>query len=157
MPDRRADPRERRAAPGPDRDLRDAAASAARDHHRPGPAVERGGGGQGYIRIPIPTARHSHAGARVCLRNGGPTKIALGGEAIPNHATIDGRDAGGRIRLAWYRPGSESWVSLTPAVAHRFGYGKAPWQGSWTLWLAALALVAALGAAGVAVVRSVPR
>lgn len=116
-----------------------------------------GGGPQGRVPIPVPRTEKSLGGRRVCLRNGGRSRIAIGGEAIPNPATIGGRPADGRVRLEWYRPGKEDWFAMAPTVAHRFGYGNAPWMGPWTLWLAALLFLGALAAAVAVVLRQAER
>lgn len=85
--------------------------------------------------------------AEVCVTNAGEEPVALLGQALPPEqaARLDGEPAPGRLRLEWVRPGSESWLALVPVIAHRFGFGKADWLGSWTLWLAAALVVCAIG------------
>lgn len=67
--------------------------------------------------------------ATVCLRPRG-TRIALGGVD-----TV--------ARMAWLRPGRESYFGITATIVHRFGLGKGGVVGSWAAWLA-IALVAAV-------------
>jgi len=112
-----------------------------------------GGGREGYVVIRVPKTEKPAEGLRVCLRNGGARRIAIAGEGIQPQATIGRRAADGRIRLAWYRPGSENWFQLAGTVAHRFGYGNAPWFGGWLLVLVALLVAGAGGLALAAVLR----
>jgi hypothetical protein len=107
----------------------------------------RGGGKEGYVFIPVPRNDRPVENLTICLRNGGATKIAVAGEGIPPPATVGARAAQGRIRYAWYRPGSENWFQLAGTVLHRFGYGNAPWYGGWVLGLVGLLLLAAGGLA----------
>ena len=47
------------------------------------------------------------------------------------------------LRLAYRRPGKESWLALTPAVAHRFAQAKTRIAGPWLFYvLIALAVLA---------------
>lgn len=66
--------------------------------------------------------------ARVCVRNAGRHGIALLG--ISDAFGID------------YYEGRQTWWEAAPALARRFGFGKAGFVGAWTFWMA-LALVAA--------------
>jgi hypothetical protein len=106
-------------------------------------AGERSAGGrEGRVDIPVERVENSASGVRVCVRVGGPGRSVLYG-------------AGGRVRLEWMRPGSESWFALAPTVAHRFGLGRASVAGSLLLPFAALLLLAAWAAAVRLVLREV--
>jgi hypothetical protein len=107
-----------------------------------------GGGPEGKISFPVPRTRHAVEGLTICLRNGGKQRIAIGGEAIEPVAMVGRGGTFGRMRFAWYRPGSENWFQLGGTVLHRFGYGNAPWFGGWLLGFVAVLL---LGAGAVAV------
>ncbi len=112
-----------------------------------------GGSRQGSIRIPITGPRTELTGARVCVRNDGKRRVSLAGEPVRPVSVAAGKPQRGRIRLAWYRSGEESWLELAPVVVRRFGLGKAPWLGSWTLWLAAGAALASCVLAVAAMAR----
>jgi hypothetical protein len=133
-------------------------------YHRPGPPVRvtitRSGqpvadGGlaagwtQGnHVRFPIAPVRRTTQGSRVCLTNAGPATLALGGSPTAElPARLDGRRTPGRVRIEYVRPGRESWWSLLPTVSYRFGLGKAPGLGAWTLALAVGLALSAIGAA----------
>lgn len=80
--------------------------------------------------------------ATACVRNGGAHRIALGG-AVANPdaaARVAGRPVGGVVGFRYFRAGRESWWSLAPTLAQRFGLGKARVLGTWTLPLLALML-----------------
>jgi hypothetical protein len=112
-----------------------------------------GGDREGYVTIPVARNERVLSGLKLCLRNDGAQKIAIGGEGIPPPAKIGRRDADGRMRIAWLRPGSENWFDLAGTVLHRFGYGNAPWFGGWLLVLVIFVLGGAVGLAANAVLR----
>jgi hypothetical protein len=100
--------------------------------------------GQGVVTAdlagdPIEGARSTTA----CVRNGGAWQVALAGRvADPSTAArIDDGPTGGVAGFRYLREGRESWWSLAPVVAQRFGLGKASALGTWTLPLVALALM----------------
>lgn len=84
---------------------------------------------EGVVSVPIGRLDRTVDAATVCLRAVGGGRLALGGYA-------------GRFRIEYVRPGRASWLDLFGTIMHRFGIGKAPWEGAWT-WLLALALVLA--------------
>ena len=108
--------------------------------------------------IPIPVAEHARA-ARVCLELPAGGSVGVAGSPTPPGHGASGRD--GRATLAgvmgiqYLTPGRESWWSRLGVLKRSFGWGKATWQGSWTLVLCALLALAALGLAAVTLVRSV--
>ena len=63
----------------------------------------------------------------MCVRNAGRHGIALLG--ISDTFGVD------------YYEGRQTWWDTAPALAQRFGFGKAGFVGAWTFWMA-LALVA---------------
>ena len=83
----------------------------------------------------------------LCLRAGGRPAdlLVFGGESFPGASsltTIDGAVEAGRPTILFYRPGRETWWSLLGALDLRFGLGKSPIFGDWTLPVLALAALA---------------
>jgi hypothetical protein len=102
------------------------------------------GGREGIVTIPITHTRRAPAATTACLHIGGSHPVALAGEAgpiNPSSEVLDGRQQSGRVSLAYFRRGEESWWSLLPELTHRFGLGKAGFFGDWTLPVAALLLL----------------
>jgi hypothetical protein len=81
--------------------------------------------------------------AELCVRNDGRQPLTLLG-------------ASELFAVDYYRAGDETWWQAAPAVARRFGLGKAGFLGSWALWLALGAVIASWLAAGLAL-RGDPR
>jgi len=103
-----------------------------------------GGARQGLVTVPFAHVVHgSRAATTACVHSDGPERLALGGDvATPaGAARIDGRATGGVVGFGYLRPGRESWWSLMPVVAQRFGLGKASRFGTWTLPVLALVLL----------------
>ena len=117
-------------------------------------AVLRGGGTQapgGVSYLPLSHPHGPSALGKLCLHVRGRHKIALGGDFFGLAAaftTIDGAAQSGRPAILFYRPGHESWWSLLGALDLRFGLGKSPIFGDWTLPVIALALLALWFAVG---------
>jgi hypothetical protein len=108
------------------------------------------GAHEGSVTIPLIHARAATASTSVCLHVGGKATVVIGGEGVPVAAgseVIDGKRQTGRIGLLYFRRGEESWWQLLPALSTRFGLGKAPFFGGWTLALAALMLLGVWAAA----------
>jgi hypothetical protein len=108
------------------------------------------GGQEGVVTIPLRRFGHVPAMTTVCLRVGGASRVAIGGEGgpvNPSSERVNGQPQPGRISLLYFRAGSESWWQLLPELTHRFGLGKASFFGDWTLPVAALLLLAVWGAA----------
>jgi len=116
-----------------------------------------GGYGSGPVRVPVPLVRRTVPGAEVCLRAEGGGRPALRGvSATGRNFKLDGVVTAGAVRLAYLRPGTESWLGLAPVVAHRFALAKTQLAGPWLFWvvLGLAAFAAALGLrAGLAPVR----
>jgi hypothetical protein len=91
------------------------------------------GGAEGHVDVPVRRVVETEGDARVCVSVSGQGRTVLYG-------------AGGRLRLDWYREGTESWFALLPTIAHRFGLARANPIGAWLLPLAALILLAAWAA-----------
>lgn len=112
-----------------------------------GVTVSRGtlapGAREGYLTVPMRRTGELSDAASVCVRVGGASRVVLAGERGPGGTeTINGKPAPGVISLDYLRPGSESWWQLLPTITTRFGLGKAPFFGDWTLPVMALLLVA---------------
>jgi hypothetical protein len=104
------------------------------------------GAHEGYVTIPLERTAGTRASTKACLRVGGSSPVALGGEggAInPVSEVVNGSQQAGRITLLYLRGGDESWWQLLPTLTRRFGLGKASFFGDWTLPVAALLLLGA--------------
>jgi hypothetical protein len=94
--------------------------------------------------------------ASVCLENRGRETLRVAGVFTgpqENVASVDVVPQQGRARIAYLRPGSESWWELVPTIVHRFGLGKGDMLGSWAIGLVALLMIAAWASAAYALVR----
>jgi hypothetical protein len=112
----------------------------------------RGGYTDGVVGVPIPVVRKTIEHIDVCLRSTAAGTAQLYGQ--PNaegRIEVNRHPAPGILRLAYKRPGSETWLALAPTIAHRFAQAKTRVATPFTFWLL---LVAVLGVAVVAV-RSV--
>lgn len=98
----------------------------------------------GDVTVPLTqVVNGNHANATACVRNLGSEGFALSGDvASPGAAArVDGRATGGVVGFRYFRAGRQSWWSLMPVVAQRFGLGKSRAFGTWTLPLLALVLL----------------
>jgi hypothetical protein len=100
------------------------------------------GGSEGHIQIPVRRVDRTQGGTRVCVSVASRGRTVLYGAA-------------GRLRLDWYREGSESWFELLPAVAHRFGLARANPIGSFLLPVAGVILLLGWVATARLIVREV--
>jgi hypothetical protein len=91
---------------------------------RPGGSIRAG-----RVEVPLEPAPAAGA-AELCVRNDGRRPLVLLGQP-------------GVLAVDYYRGGSETWLQAAPAVARHFGLGKTGLLGSWALWLALAAVVAA--------------
>jgi len=100
------------------------------------------GAREGYVTVRLRRERRSPAATRACVAVGGSTSVVFGGEAGSVGAAselVNGKQQSGRISILYLRAGKESWWQLLPTLSRRFGLGKAPLYGTWTL--AALAVL----------------
>jgi hypothetical protein len=103
----------------------------------------------GSVRIPVARVAQTVPGATVCLRNQGPGKVAFAG-SVPDSVfqiQLAGKPLGGRLRIEYMRPGSETWLGLLPTLAHRFSLAKSNlvrhWAAAGVLVLMLLAIALA--------------
>lgn len=110
-----------------------------------------------FVSIPLRYPHGASVVGTLCLHVGGHRALHFGGEPVPIAAqsgtTVDGVAQTARPSILYYRPGSESWWQLLGALDFRFGLGKSPIFGDWTLPL----LVLAMAALGLGVVRLLVR
>jgi hypothetical protein len=105
---------------------------------------------QGIVRIPITHVAKATEPVRVCMRDVGTSSIAIAGtEPDPGyHMLVGDRTIGARLRYDYMRPGSETWLSLLPVIAHRTTIAKSglirhwAWAGEIVLMLLAVVLAA---------------
>jgi hypothetical protein len=103
---------------------------------------------QGVVRIPISAVRRPVTGARLCLRNPGRGRLAIGGERVGPFAVTGGERQDGRAAVVYLRPGRDTWLGSASEVVGRFGHGRADLLGGgWTLWAGLAAMLLAFGAA----------
>ena len=105
----------------------------------------RGGYGDGLVSMPIPLQRRTRTGVEVCIgRSGRGVAQLYGLGGATGKLELDGKAHPGVLRLAYRRAGKESWLALTPTVAHRFAQVKTRIAGPWLFYvLIALAVLAA--------------
>ena len=101
------------------------------------------GGRQGYVAIPI--RRISRLAVdQLCLHVGGRFRVAVGGNnapAGPGSAYLNGKPEVAQVTVFYLRPGRETWWQMLPVLDQRFGLGKAPFFGRWTLPLVAVVVL----------------
>jgi|SRR5579884_1750004 len=103
------------------------------------------GGRQGYVVIPLTRSGRLSSVTRVCLSIGERFRLAIAGTPAPTQPVdevIDGRPAPGVFSIFYLRARPETWWQLLPVLDHRFGLGKAPFFGRWTLPVLALLMLA---------------
>jgi hypothetical protein len=109
-------------------------------------AVSSGGLAPGWrsgrVLIPIRRVAQTLPSAIVCVRNAGSRPVSFGGSAPASGFVIElaGKPFGGRLRIEYMRPGSESWLSLLPTLVHRFSLAKSDIVRHWA-WIAVLVLM----------------
>jgi len=114
----------------------------------------------GAVTVPFArVVRGDHPNATACVRDDGADGLALSGDvASPGAAArVGGRATGGVVGFRYLRAGRESWWSLLPSLARRFGLGKASAFGTWTLPVLALVLAAVWVAAARLLLREARR
>lgn len=104
----------------------------------------------GVAKFAIPLTKSTIADANVCMRNDGRRPMAVSG--IPSElvtVTLDGKKQQAAISVTFFRPGTETWWSLLPTMAHRAGVLKGSLGGAWGFWIAlgliALAAILSVG------------
>jgi len=103
-----------------------------------------GGWAQGVVSAPLEVPGRSAERARVCVRNQGSSRIALGGWR-------------GQVRFDFLSDHKRSIAGSFGWLAQRFDEGKSSWYGPWALWLAAALVLSGAGLGVVALVRGVGR
>ena len=103
-----------------------------------------GGYLNGDLAITLPLVHRGLTSVLVCLRDRGPTPIALAGVTnnYPVAAAIDGRRVGGAFTVLFYMPRSRNWFQLVGTIARRWALIGPSWIGSWTLWALAVLVLA---------------
>lgn len=107
-----------------------------------------GGWTGGLARFAFRTLERTYAHATICVRNDGAAPIAFSGVSspVPTETTVDAVRQRARVTVELFRPGTSTWWSLLPAIAHRVGVLKGSLSGGWGFWLAAAcALLAGAG------------
>ena len=102
------------------------------------------GAKQGDVLLPISHPHGASAAGTLCVHIAGSSKTVLGGDVFaPGSLSeeINGKPQAGRIAVTFLRGPNESWWHLLPMLSRRFGLGKSPIFGDWTLPIAALALL----------------
>ncbi len=120
-----------------------------------GTVVSRGalpaGTRMGPIAIPLHPTPGSADAIQLCLRLTGTSKVVIAGLGIPpdpTDETVNGARQLGRISVVYaYGGRPEPWWSHVGAIDERFGLGKAPYVGSWTLPACVILLLAGWGLA----------
>jgi hypothetical protein len=113
---------------------------------------------EGPVEISLEPLEAEIPDARVCIANRGVAPIELAGNQTPlggssiNPLFIGERLPPDDVRADFLRRGSESWWSLAPVVADRFGLRKASFFGAWTMW-AVFLLVGLTWIAGLLLLR----
>jgi hypothetical protein len=123
----------------------------ARDGTRLASGHMAGGWTGGVARFSFARLAATHADAALCIRNQGAAPIAFGGLPAKTSTTVDGQLQDGTITVQFFRPGTSSWWSLLPTIAHRAGVLKGSLAGAWSFWFAAALLLLA-GAGSIALV-----
>jgi hypothetical protein len=118
-----------------------------------GRTVTDGSRGNGWIgasvTVPVRHVSNTTPNVEVCFALGRPLgEVAIFGEHTPGADALvgpRGERLPGRMGVEYLRPGGVSWLSLSPTIARRMGFGHA-WGGTWIVFalLAAMASVAGL-------------
>jgi hypothetical protein len=100
---------------------------------------------QGNVTLPVGYPHGPSVAGTLCVHVAhSPTKTVLGGDVFtpgPVSEQVDGRPQAGRIAVTFLRGPHESWWHLLPTLSTRFGLGKSPLFGDWTLPVAVLLLL----------------
>jgi len=105
--------------------------------------------GDGFVGMPIPVQRQTRTGVEACFESTGAGAAQLLGLAnAQGRLELDGKPQAGVLRVAFRRPGRESWLAFTPTIADRFDVAKTRLAGNWTFWAV---MVLVLGIAGLGI------
>lgn len=90
----------------------------------------------GTVSIPVSRIAQTLPAATVCIANLGDRQVSFGGSApdASFYVAIAGKPLSGRLRIEYMRPGSESWFSLLPTLAHRFSLAKGGLVRHWAIF-----------------------
>jgi hypothetical protein len=98
---------------------------------------------QGVVDIPVAHVYAASAEVTACLRDDGPSRVALAGDSGDSFHTMQvaGRTIqNAQVLYQYMRPGSESWLQLLPTAVYRSTLGKSGLVRQWA-WAGALALM----------------
>jgi hypothetical protein len=98
---------------------------------------------QGVVEIPVAHVHRASAEATACLRDDGPSRVAVAGDSGDSFHTMQvaGRTIqNAQVLYEYMRPGSESWLQLLPTAVYRSTLGKSGLVRHWA-WAGALALM----------------
>jgi hypothetical protein len=112
---------------------------------------------KGRVDVPIdPPVRRTRVDAEVCVRNLGNSPIALSGLLTPyGNVMLNGKKLDISLTMLWYAKDDKAGASALTSVIPRVGHARL--GGGWAFWFAALAALAAMGAALAAVIREATR
>jgi hypothetical protein len=99
---------------------------------------------QGVVEIPVARVHRATAEASACLRDDGPSRVALAGDSGDqfHQMQVAGKTVdNARLLYEYMRPGSETWLQLLPTASYRFSLGKSGLVRHWA-WVGALVLMA---------------
>jgi hypothetical protein len=112
---------------------------------------------EGAVHVPLePDVEDEIPSVEICFINRGRTRVQFAGNRTPppfSAANPTGIVLPDVARIDFFRPGEESGWALAGVVAERFGYTKATFFGSWTMW----AVFAVLAVMWILVIRALPR
>jgi hypothetical protein len=114
----------------------------------PGLTACQQGWTEGRVSVPLAhDVRRAVDRTQWCVTNKGRVPVLVAGQpgnATTFNAAIDGELTAGRMRVDYLTRERRSWWSQAGVIVDRFGLGKAQhFSGSWLLWAALAALVAA--------------
>jgi hypothetical protein len=107
-----------------------------------------------------PAIRRDIVGAQLCVYNRGRQTVQVAGNLTPilgSGANPDAARLADEARVDYMRGGKESWWSVGPTVAHRFGLMQTTFFGAWTMWAAFAALAGLWAATIVLLARNLGR
>jgi hypothetical protein len=107
-----------------------------------------------------PAVRRDIVDAQLCVYNRGRQTVQVAGNLTPilgSGANPDSTRLADEARVDYMRGGKESWWSVSPTVAHRFGLMQTTFFGAWTMWAAFAALAGLWAATIVLLVRNLGR